>query len=460
MQTTPIMIPGADPVRAARAKTSRVKRSAPVFAGTLHAVDTVHFSGKQTDAQKVSAETTRLKGEDRASLVKAAYTQIPVLFFRNFSAPTPLMLSLRDFRGWYKAYRGNDHSYEPRALYNVTGQAAHLNQYLPYRRLLTEQGDVQALQRYDQLVEKISRRIEFLEGDLGKFNEEVSHLYAKEYAEDVKEYLRDHPGPIDPFHDEGYLDLGIKHLARVKEEELARIAASTLKPIADPSSRYVLAAQIAELFRNHPEYIDQVLDREPFQGDRHPLRMVVGVNAPITMAAAYQNMLNLIFINRPNMWLSQYGGTPSQHEFVHAFSVQDGKVGGTLPVMTEAQKERFGKARTELFEQYDQHEDTFLGRMMFWLTGKTSTGLPNYAFFNNAEFLTVTLDAFKMGPDRLCQTDPGKEVYAVYKEIFGLDPLEDYKGLQRRGANAETPADESTGASGLSDDDDEKKRAA
>ncbi len=441
MQIFPPIIPGSDPFRGIPVKKPSVRGMAPVFTGPLHAVDMVRFAGKDESVEaRVRKEADRLREQDHGVLLYNAVWGLPRQFLRSLTGPTPFLLSINDLKGWYRAFRDRDHSYMPRALYNVTGDPTHLTPYLPYRRVFTKAGDAEALARYDALIRQVEAKVQFYEGDMAAFNQRVNALvFTEDFKKALEAFQARRGKDVDPFNDPELTDMQLEHFSRVKEDDLAQ-AFEQLKPVSDKATRYCLAANLVELLFKHPEYLDQVLNQPPFKGEKHPLRVVIGNNAPVTLAAAFQNVTNIMYVNRPNMWLSPYGSSSFQHEFIHAFSVQDGKVRGDLPVMTPYQKERLVQAREQMKKKYRDEDDTFLGRLRFVFTGKTATGLPNYTFFNDMEFLTNTLDMFKMNPWQLASTPAGKTVYGVYYELFGIDPGQDYATLREEAAQPQGDA--------------------
>ena len=431
-------------------KTRPAGTSNPALFAGMPPGDSAQF-GHKTDAQRVKEERDRLRSQDYPSLVRAAF-QMPKMLLQSFRFPTPLMVSLPGIRSWFKSFRACDHSYENRAIYNVTGNADYLNRYLPYRGMLTAKGDTAGLARYEKLVADIQDKIGFYQTDqLENFSQKLDEMFmSPAYDRDIHAHARKIGGLIDFNNDEEARGILFKHLAEVKEIQLAD-ELDKLKPLQDKATHYTLAANLAELFINHPEYIDQVLDKEPTAGEKHPLRFVVGGNAPLLAAATFRFMYNVITVNGPSLWMPGSGSTASQHEFIHAFSVRDDQPQGTLPVMSAAQIERFKAARETLFTQFRENDDNSFGRLKHWFTGKNSTGLPNYAFYNPLEFLTVTLDEFKMAPARLRASEPGRVIYDIYKEIFDLDPAEDYRAFFTPLQDAEAVAGEAKDSPGPDD---------
>jgi hypothetical protein len=189
----------------------------------------------------------------------------------------------------------------------------------------------------------------------------------------------------------------------------------------DDATRYLVAGQIADLFFKNPQYLDAVLK----SSKGHPLRFLINKDSPTMALGSCINGLNVITLNKTFLWLPKGKNTTAQHEFVHAASGEKGLVGDVLPFMSAPQQKEFKEARSWLVDQHEAKGSSLYGKLKFWLTGKTATGIRNYAFFNDYEFLTVTLDAFKTNPKGLCQTKAGQKIYDIYKALFGLDPLKE-----------------------------------
>ncbi len=169
------------------------------------------------------------------------------------------------------------------------------------------------------------------------------------------------------------------------------------------------------------------------KGEERPLRIIL-TQKKAPAGGQYLTGLNLIWINRVALWgkVANHKNSVAQHEFIHALSDYDNLE--TLPafLMNDDQKRRFLQAREALVKQYSQ-KDKVIGDTVICLDGtsKTSTGLRYYAFMNDAEFLTVSLDTFKYAPQDLCKTEAGENLYNLYKEIFKIDPLNDLKPARK-----------------------------
>jgi hypothetical protein len=100
---------------------------------------------------------------------------------------------------------------------------------------------------------------------------------------------------------------------------------------------------------------------------------------------------------------------------VHALAVPNNECTEFLPFVDPEERKKFRQLRMLLKKQYQQVDVSWIGRLKYWLTNTTSTGIRPYAFTNDKEFLTVTLDEFMSHPHKLCKTAPGKELYTLYQ---------------------------------------------
>ena len=117
--------------------------------------------------------------------------------------------------------------------------------------------------------------------------------------------------------------------------------------------------------------------------------------------------------------------TTAQHEFIHCASELNYKARTSLPTMSDEQKRQFKAARNALIERHETLNCGWFSRLKYWVTGNPVNGFRPYAFANNSEFITASLDAFKTNPKGLCKTESGKQIYGIYKELFRIDPLND-----------------------------------
>jgi hypothetical protein len=346
-----------------------------------------------------------------------------------------------------------------RAKFNATGNRNNLNPFLPYRRLLTEKASTdeqakKALKEYDQRVDEILKKAEFYELD-STFNLEklvtkvvdpekvdLSTLDPEKRREILeKKVLKDELFKIfEEIHPLYSFDRRkamfskkqkemVEKLKKVKDIALSQAihkdsqSIHRLKPTSDdPSTRVRAAAEMVELYHKNPVLLKQLLS-DP---KGHPLRFMLKQNQAVMAGGWYRPGLNLIALNKGAFWSSAGLSTIAQHESIHAASDINFKVKSVLPTMNNEQKKVFKTARAALIDQYKQKDETLMGKLRYWLTGKTSTGIRNYAFCNNYEFLTVTLDTFKTNPKQLIKTDAGQEIYKIYKDIFKIDPANDF----------------------------------
>lgn len=344
-----------------------------------------------------------------------------------------------------------------RALYNLNSDPAELTQYLPYRQRLTQKNDDQYLKQYDQLVKSLMTKAEFYEVEkITPVKKNVFGLYInileklwkeleKKQGADtlwnkIKRFLSSIFNPKDKFEFFLYPFFDLKSRQKqfrtnytlmsdiselIPEQTLLKqLTQSGVKPLADPSTRYLIASSITELLFKNPAQAQKLL-----HNPKHPLRFVVGKESTKFHMGQAAVGFNLIFLKEDILWRQAAGGMKesytSQHEFVHAMADSTG--GEFLPNMSEAQKRKFLKVRSELETIYSKKDAGVTGLLRRLWNRHTATGLGYYAFFNHFEFLTVTLDIFKSKPKELCRTQPGRELYQLYKEILGIDPMRDFK---------------------------------
>lgn len=346
-----------------------------------------------------------------------------------------------------------------RALYNLSADPAELVEFLPYRQKLVGKNEHQDLRQYDQLVAAIMDKAEFYEAEkitlVGKAVSNLQNnilnnvLNEKPEKQGItpKNSIAHQNGVNNIWHKIRYFlsivfypknnlqrrqtqsrttyTLGSRIFKLIPDQTLLKqLTQSGLKPLADPSTRYLIASSITELLFKNPEQAKNLLNNP-----KHPLRFVVGKEASKFTLGQFRPGLNLIFLKEDDLWNEALKKTKksytSQHEFVHAMA--DSTNGETLPAMSTAQKDRFLKARTELETLFSKKDAGITGFIRRLWNRHTATGLRYYAFHNRYEFLTVTSDTFKSQPEELCRTQAGRDIYQIYKEIFGIDPLEDFK---------------------------------
>lgn len=350
-----------------------------------------------------------------------------------------------------------------RASYNLHQDKDVLLPYLPYRKKLVDavKADPKAaearknLARYDALVDKILKQTQFIEvTDTEPFYKKMGEFHHTQggkisdwkifrpiknffrflhrlvcgvrsaFSTDFRrKYILSHitkaqqkgrkiePGQIDSFFKEVNSD-GLVSKAKI-----------------DASSKYIFAAGVAELFHKKPEYMDQAL---PAQIDKHAknLRIVIGKGDMYKgFAGQYRAGLNTILLHQFPLWSrAAEQKHVSQHEFIHALSENENLIALPPGIMSEQQKKSFFDLKEQLFDLYKQNDASWTNATLYGQDEKvTSTGIPYYAFKDDLEFLTVTLDTFKTMPERLCKTEPGQKLYDLYKEILDLDPLNDLK---------------------------------
>lgn len=370
-----------------------------------------------------------------------SFTRLPIKAIRSlWSAPfdqtTPLTAV---WRGLKEMVYFPTLQYK-RALVEVTGQRAFLNDLLPHRRWLTRHDPV-GLKRYDAVVDKLLAQAQFYEPtDSKALLKQVRQLYkTKAYFRDrrvavphwkwirrqKKEYWFRPPYTVAH---ERLKSLAHNHRKRVDSQALSAVFA-TVPLSKDKATQLYLAGSITELFYNRPDWVAAVLNRS------NPLRILLTPSAKPGAKGFYMPGLNIIAINTGQLWTPIHGSSTPQHEFVHALCDQQlsasphrplplGLMNDRLPGMTGDQKTRFMLARHGLRNQFNHDSNQPWAKLRYWLTGAQTTGIRHYGFYNPAEFLTVTLDAFNHNPKGLRKTDAGRQLYQVYRELFKLDPLQ------------------------------------
>lgn len=393
--------------------------------------------GGNTEKEKTEfsyqQELERLRATERPILRKTILKQVPMIFVRTLF-PASLMSSVSGLPNLLKASSALDDGLKAQAKFAATKNLDALNAYLPYRNQLVSIGNKEQLAQYDAVLKKVAKEAEFYEmGSPAQFQKQ---LMASWKTLDYKQESRKVGGQnqwkalwkffsdrkfrqttqSQQFNMQGkYIDALSPQKLAAQFKGLKRLSAQ------DDATRYLVAGQIADLFFKKPQYLEGVLK----SSKGHPLRFLINKDSPTMALGSCMNGLNVITLNKTFLWLPKGKNTTAQHEFIHAASGENGLVGDVLPFMSTSQKEEFKEARSWLLAQHETKGSSLYGKLKFWLTGKTATGIRNYAFFNDYEFLTVTLDAFKTNPKGLCQTKAGQKIYDIYKALFGLDPLKD-----------------------------------
>lgn len=330
-------------------------------------------------------------------------------------------------------------TYLARARFNLTGNPEFLHEFFPYRKKLAERHSP-VLQQYDALVEQILTKAEFYQvPDYKSLRVKLRPLYHGKAKRSVFYPV------ISAFKKSGRVlwslsvslekarDYKVKWLQAIQRRS-EKIDNATLKnaidqnttPLRDASTRYAIAASLAELLHRHPEYINNVLN--PRHG--RPLRFVMSnfvISNKKLMDGQTNIGINVIWINGYAMWQALQKQLPehqflalsiAQHEFVHVWSEAGGLT--SLPIMTDQQRQRFEQDRTWLFKRFNQ-----MGLDHAPINSASTIGISNYGFQDATEFLPVSLDTFQYNPKRLCWTVAGEDLYRLYKELFGIDPLAD-----------------------------------
>lgn len=178
------------------------------------------------------------------------------------------------------------------------------------------------------------------------------------------------------------------------------------KPLENEGTRFLIAARLVDQYFNRPEILESVTHRGLKIG-----LFTIADNAPddgSAVAGAYYHDGSNTLVLDPGFLLSGIidpndDSDVLTHEFAHAVDDSQGKVDGVLPNMTDEEKQKFLKGRTELFNNQE------------------SSQIREYGFSQKEEFLTVTLEVFRENPQILWQESPS--LYLAYASYFKTDPL-------------------------------------
>lgn len=377
--------------------------------------DTVTFGGHSGDDEaKIKEQMTQLKLENIGALPK-----------RDVAPET----------------------FRKRAEFNVTGNRDVLNDFLPYRKKLVATNRKAELEKYDKLVDTIQNGAQFyktpsylhLMGNLTdlykskdlKLIHPESSGWAKFKFRLKNLWLHFRMALSSRFRNKLFMKLAKamkKEGEPVPQKAVDKVFEDRAEKLTDKSTQYLIAASIAELYQKHPDWVENKLNPP---GQR-PLKIAV---SPLTnglpMAGQYKFGLNTIWFHAPSIWFeAQLGSHVGAHEFTHALSEKEN--GEYLDVMSSRQKQEYKGLRDEIKKIYKKQDSGFftrLNRMAKKL--EPSCGVPDYGFFNDMEFLTVSTDTFKHRPENLCKTEPGKKLYALYQDLYGIDPLNDLTQKER-----------------------------
>lgn len=319
-----------------------------------------------------------------------------------------------------------------RAEYNITKNRDVLNGLLPYRAALSASKDQEALKRYDQMVDKIMDKAEFYRTDSAHtFCQKIFAQYPNPIPfipliTKVYKAIRNFFVKRLIFLSRGFRKFYMTHLTnrqrprgqQTPDVQFKKTLKAETRPLKDDSTRYLVAAGIAELLHQRPQYLDKVLNNP-----KHPLRFVLSNLGYQGMGAQDMMGANMVWVCKPIAWATGLAQKSilSQHEFIHLLS--EGSDMDVLPTMSKAQQARLRQLRAEMEAIYKKNDHGLTSMMK--LGEKTSTGLIYYAFKDDIEFLAVSIDAFKQNPKDLCKTKPGQKLYDLYKEHFGIDPLKE-----------------------------------
>ena len=209
----------------------------------------------------------------------------------------------------------------------------------------------------------------------------------------------------------------------------------------DHSSRYLYAASIVEGLLNRPDLLDTVLSR-PF-----PLVLLVAdfnsadMDKGKTTLGEYRDGTNFMFVSPFGLWESTRVKLDNivLHEFTHALC-DDFVEGSKKDMIIGLRPEEQAELRTLKEKFIKKHvpknklmaELVYLGikyRQILAITfgfgqplGITQQAMRRIVN-EPSEFIPHTLTEFILHPNNLTQDQVGKDLYAFYKKIFKIDPL-------------------------------------
>ena len=194
-----------------------------------------------------------------------------------------------------------DRIYYKRAIYNTHRNKDIFNELLPYRKSIIQ--DKKKLKQYDDLVDKILKNAKII------FTEDWIDLSQEKITVSLKDIM----------NQQG----------------------------ADPSTQYMFACSIVELFHNRPDLVDKVLARN------NGLHIVIFKDpSRQPFSGMYSMKENSIWLSNKAIWenwadRSPYNDTNvAVHEFIHAVDGEENERNdGIFSEMTNAQKEDFKEAR-------------------------------------------------------------------------------------------------------------------
>lgn len=415
-------------------------QSKSILFGNAHKITFGDGDHYDTETQrKISAEETRLASE----LPPLHWTAKSIIKDKN-NDYGKLIVNTRSLI---------ESTFRDRAVFNVTNNPDVLDKYLPYRQRL--QGS--AKKSYDDLVQKVLKNAQFSETDnniklykaLDTFqqNRGKKPFFLIRWAQNVINSFKNiycairsltSPDYRRKFGREGGQKMQEQGRA-ISEENLSAFLKEQVKTDEgksdrnysfDKSSQYLFAAGVAELLHKKPDAVDTILKAE-IDGKQRPLRLIIAKGRSCGgIGGQYRFGMNTIWVNQLALWgraaKDQYN--IGQHEFVHALSENAEREALPEPLMNPEQKRRFLALREKFVNHYYKNDMRWFDTALCISgTNETSSGLPYYAFMNNMEFLTVSLDSFKNTPEKLRRTEAGQDLYELYKEIFNIDPLNDFK---------------------------------
>ncbi len=319
-----------------------------------------------------------------------------------------------------------------RGKFNETGEAQYLNSLLPYRKSI--QSNPTALKRYEQLVEEVIKKSDFIEisESLKTFNHQLMK-YCSQHFPNYKEEMTQLDKILPKsaikrfamrYQDKGelafykaeYWKLNAQYFKQIPFEQLEL----EKKPVTDLSLKYLIAASIVEGFHNQPQIIQRVLNAP------QKLKFVIHEK---DSAASGSRIPGLNAITLGKLFMGGLSIDIALHEFVHAVTEKEDMPQFTFPEFSQAEEKEYQSIAQELKAQYLKYDKTLWGRLRSFVTGTTSTGIQHYAFGEDAEYPTSTVELFMGGSKALRKTPAGKRLYDFYKTFFQMDPLENYRDL-------------------------------
>lgn len=181
---------------------------------------------------------------------------------------------------------------------------------------------------------------------------------------------------------------------------------------ADFSSKVVIASSMVATLKNRPDLLADLLAGRRL-GTNYPLKVVISTDTSQAGPNGFAATNNQLFTGNIALWTGLQddgdGNENLTHEMIHLVDqISSSGADGMLPRMNFMLERRFRDARAELFDRFARE-------------GFAGTNIRAYAFENNREFLSATMEIFLEDPQRLYNSSAA--LYEVYADYFNNNPL-------------------------------------